>query len=391
MRIRNWLFVILILLLTGCMGKNESNTRFVIEDGTQTTLAEETTETTTLEPALEMLASMSLHEKVGQMIVAAPEDFVDDSCVTDMSDSLSSELEQYPVGGLIMFAQNIETPEQIKDFLGDIRTKSTYPPFLAVDEEGGSVARIAQNANFDVPHYTDMASIGATLNSNEAYKVGESIGGYLSEYGFNLDFAPIADVNTNPNNPVIGNRAFSSDANVASAMVVAEMNGLKNQNVISCLKHFPGHGDTATDSHYGSAVTYKTWDELNLCELKPFSMSADMIMAGHIKTPNVTDDDLPASLSHAMLSDRLRGEMNYDGVIITDSMRMGAITDSYTSDEAAVMAVKAGVDIVLMPEDLQLAYSGIEGAVVSGEISENEIDEHVLRILRLKQKYGIIR
>jgi beta-N-acetylhexosaminidase len=396
MKIRNLFFAALILLLVGCGIKGNSSdtgTRFVIEDGTQTAEYEDSTESTTKDMA-ELLSTMTLHEKIGQLFIVTPEQLSggdEYDYVTAMNNAVVSNLKQYPVGGIIFFSGNITDPEQITELLGDFRTKTTVPLFLSVDEEGGSIARIANNDKFDVPRYGSMSEIGDTLDSNEAYKLGESIGTYLSKYGFNLDFAPVADVNTNPNNPVIGKRAFSSDSDVVSAMVIAEMNGLQSQNIISCLKHFPGHGDTATDSHYGSAVTYKTWDELNQCELRPFSMNADMIMAGHITTPNVTTDGLPASISYQMLTEKLRNEMNYDGVIITDSMRMAAVTDVCTSGEAAVAAIKAGADIVLMPEDLQKAYDGVESAVVSGEIAEQEIDERVLRILRLKQKYGIIK
>ena len=294
----------------------------------------------------------------------------------------------------MLFSKNITDPEQLTALLGSLQRASKVPLFTAVDEEGGIVTRLSGNPAFDLPQYPSMASIGETGDPANARAVGSTIGGYLGKFGFNLDFAPVADVNTNPNNPVIGRRAFSSDPAVAADMVSAAVEGFHDAGILCCLKHFPGHGDTDTDSHYGCAVTEKAWEELQECELLPFlrgmEAGADMVMVGSITTPNITEDGLPASLSYEMITGYLREELGYDGVVITDSLSMGAVADYYSAGEAACKAIEAGADIVLMPTDLREAYEAVEQAVQDGDISEGRLDESVLRILRLKMDSGIL-
>lgn len=223
--------------------------------------------------------------------------------------------------------------------------------------------------------------------------MGQIIGGYLKTYGLNLDFAPVADVNTNPANTVIGNRAFSSDPAVAAQMVASAVQGFHDAGILCTLKHFPGHGDTAEDSHYGTASSTKTWAEMRETELKPFAAGiaagADVVMTAHITTPNATQDGLPASLSYTMLTERLRGELGFTGVICTDSLSMQAIRDHYSAAEAAVTALNAGADLLLMPPDLPEAFDGVLEAVQNGTISEERLNESVRRILMLKQKAGL--
>lgn len=241
------------------------------------------------------------------------------------------------------------------------------------------------------PH---MMNIGDMGDVSQAYRVGYTIGTEIAEFGFNLDFAPVADVATNVLNSVIGSRAFSSDPQIAAAMVSSAVKGFSDAGMICTLKHFPGHGDTTEDSHTDSAVTYKTLQELRACEFLPFSAGieagSDMVMAGHIIAAEADGSGLPASMSRYMLTDILRDELGFKGVIITDSLEMEAITDHYSQKEATVMAVDAGVDIILMPAQLEEAVDGLESAVENGLISEQRIDESVLRILQLKEKYHIL-
>jgi beta-N-acetylhexosaminidase len=389
MKFRWLILVILIFALTGCVTRSRQvdTTESTTEYTTEYTTVETTTETTTLEPAQVLLNTMTLREKVGQLFIVIPEALSGEDAVTAIDDSLTEGLKTYPVGGVVLFSKNITEPTQLKTLLSDFHQSSAVPLFLAVDEEGGRVARVAGNSSFDVQRYDGMAYIG----EDEAYSVGKTIGAYLAALGFNLDFAPVADVNTNPNNPVIGDRAFSSNAETVSEMVKSAVAGFHDSGVMTCLKHFPGHGDTATDSHYGCAVTNKTLDEMMNCELIPFKNKADMVMVGHITTPNATLDGLPASLSYTMITEVLRNSLGHeDTVVVTDSMSMRAITDYFTSDKAAVLAIKAGADIVLMPWELDTAYEGVLQAIETGEISEQELNEHVLRILRLKYEYGLI-
>ena len=204
-----------------------------------------------------------------------------------------------------------------------------------------------------------------------------------------MDFAPVADVNTNPLNPVIGSRAFGDDPQQAARMVSRVIEGLHDSGVASCVKHFPGHGDTATDTHTGYAETLKTWEEIKNCEMIPFQAGidagTDMVMTAHIAAPNVTGTSEPSTISPIMLTEKLRGELGYDGLIITDALSMGAIREAYSSAEACVLCVQAGVDLLLMPYDYFEAFDGVARAVEEGRIPEERIDESVCRILRFKR------
>lgn len=341
------------------------------------------------------LASMSLREKVGQLFVVRPEtlDFEQTSDGKIVTDAMREHLNEYPIGGIVLFKQNITDAGQMTKLIGDYQNASDIDLLVAVDEEGGTVARLANHSAFDLPKYANAAAVGATGDTEQAKAMGRTIGGYLKPYGFNLDFAPVADVNSNPKNPVIGKRAFSSDPNVAAAMVSAAVEGFHESGMLCTLKHFPGHGDTGEDSHYGTATTTKTWEQMKAVEMLPFeagiAAGADVIMTAHITTPNATTDGLPASLSYTMLTERLRGELGYTGVISTDALEMKAISSHYSPADAAVTALNAGADILLMPADLREAFDGVVNAVETGRVSEERLNESVRRILTLKEKAGI--
>lgn len=349
---------------------------------------------TTDEAAQVLLENMTLHEKVCQLFIVTPEELTGISGTATVGGATTqAALRDYPVGGLVYFAGNILTPDQCTSMIENTQSFSQLGLFIAVDEEGGTVARIGRNPAMGTTSFPNMATVGAQ-GVSAAYNVGLTIGSEITQFGFNLDFAPVADVNTNPDNPVIGSRAFSSDAEEAAELVASAVQGFRDGGILCCLKHFPGHGDTATDSHYGLAETAKTLDELRETEFLPFQAGidagAELVMVGHISTPNITGDSVPASLSSYMVTDILRGELGFDGLVVTDSLSMEAITDQYGSGEAAVLAVQAGVDLLLMPEDLSTAVSALENAVADGTVSESRIDESVLRILTVKLEYGII-
>ena len=260
--------------------------------------------------------------------------------------------------------------------------------FLCVDEEGGTVARIAGSGRFDVDRVGNMSDVGATGDEENARKAGETIGTYLSDLGFNVDFAPVADVLTNPDNSIVKYRSFGSDSDTVSDMSVAMAKGLESKGLEAVYKHFPGHGATAGDTHLGAAFTNKSVDELSESELVPFQKAIDdgasFIMVSHISAPGITGHDTPASLSDIIITDILRDKMGYKGIVITDAMEMGAISQKYSSSEAAILALEAGADIILTPENFRDAYEGVLGAVDSGKISEERIDESVRRILEVK-------
>lgn len=346
------------------------------------------------------IKKMSLREKVGQMFFVRPEaldtsihwnEYQDlpDYKLQHVNEIMLAVNKEYPIGGMILYAHNIVDETQLGEFIAEIRTLNGSP-LLAIDEEGGRVARIANNGNFDVPKYESMAAIAESGDPNEAYKAAFTIGSYVKKYGFDIDYAPVADVNTNPENIVIGPRAFSDDPETAAEFVVSYLNGLDSAGVIGTLKHFPGHGDVKTDTHSGYAETNKTWEEMLKCEMIPFKAGieagAQMIMTAHIAAPKVTGDDLPATLSSVILQDKLRGELGFKGIIVTDAMDMGAITTQFGNAEAAIKSIQAGVDVVLCSKDFTQVFDAVVNAVEKGNIKETRIDKSVKRILELKAK-----
>ena len=353
------------------------------------------------------LQKMTLREKVGQLFYVRPEcldttiHFNQPSSIDGSTDDIKAIKlqavnatmkgvnEKYPVGGVILYAHNIEDEAQLSAFISQIRALNGSP-LLCIDEEGGRVARIANNANFEVEKFESMGAIGATGDPQNAYYCGNTIGTYLRRYGFDIDFAPVADVNTNPENIVIGARAFSDNPEVAAPMVTNYLQGLKDAGITGCIKHFPGHGDTKADTHYGYAQSLKTWDEMLNCELITFKAGiqwgTQLIMTAHIGTPNVTGSEVPATMSSFILQDKLRGELGYQNIIVTDAMEMGAITQQYNNAEAAVGTLQAGADIVLGPQNFVKAFDAVVKAVEDGVLTEQRIDQSVRRILRLKNQ-----
>ena len=348
----------------------------------------------------EQLAKMTLREKVGQMFYVRMETLdttihwntyadLQENPLLEVNQTMRDVNERYPVGGLILYAWNIDNESQLSKLIAQIRALNGQP-LLCIDEEGGRVSRIANNPNFDVKKYESMSAIGATGDPANAYECGNTIGTYLHHYGFDIDFAPVADVNTNPENIIIGARAFSDDPAVAAPMVTNYLQGLKDAGVTGCIKHFPGHGDTKTDTHFGYASTQKTWAEMLDCEMVTFkagiAWGCQLVMTAHIGAPKVTGSDVPSTMSPIILQDKLRGELGYQNIIITDGMEMGAITQQYTSAEAAVGSIQAGVDIVLGPKNLVEAFDAVMAAVEKGTITEERINQSVRRILKLKMK-----
>lgn len=350
------------------------------------------------DPIDRIIGEMSLKEKVCQMFILRPEALTGSADfqkleVTELNGEMEDFFREYPAGGFCLYAKNIISPEQLSGFTSDLHSLSPKP-LLCIDEEGGRVARIANNDAFGLEKFESMTALAADNDRQKVYDASYYIGSYVRSYGFDIDFAPVADVNTNPENIVIGPRAFSDNPQIAAKMVVAYLNGLWNSGITGCIKHFPGHGDTKNDTHTGYAASMKTWAEMDSCEMIPFragiAAGTEMIMTAHIAAPNVTGQDIPATMSSVILKDKLRGELGYKGIIITDAMTMGAIIQKYSAAEAAVETVKAGVDIVLLPTDYIQAVDGIIQAVEAKVIDEKDIDESVRRILTLKQKKGLL-
>ena len=340
----------------------------------------------------DLIINMTLEEKVGQMFFCA---FRQDSTWSDIvgiNDEIKHIIKNYNIGGVVLFSENIQSAEQVTNYINDLQNEADTTLFIGIDEEGG---RVLRTFSLDVERVSSALNIGKTGDANNAYNAAKIIADYLFPLGFNVDFAPVADIFTNPSNTVIGDRAFSTEAETAAVMVESFSQGLLDNGILSALKHFPGHGDTNEDSHYGISSTKKTLAELYECEFIPFKRGIDagapFVMVGHISTPNITGDEMPAIFSNFLLQDVLRDMLGFEGIIITDSLAMGAVTRYFTSEETAVKSILAGVDMLLMPENFYEAYTGVINAVKSGEISEEQINASVRRILTLKRSAGLIQ
>jgi len=333
------------------------------------------------------IAEMPLEDKVAGLFMITPEELTDTDVVIRAGDTTKEKLSEHAVGGLIYFAQNIKDSTQLTEMLQNTKSWSKYPIFLGVDEEGGTVSRVAQAGLAD--NVGSMSEIGASGDAALAQEAGTALGTYLSGYGFNMDFAPVADVIAE-GNTIIGDRSFGSDVNLVSPMAAAVVEGLQGSGVSACLKHFPGLGDTTEDTHDGMVQTEKTLDDFNAVDFPVYQAGidagVDFIMVSHLSVPNVTGDNTPCSLSSQMITDILRGQLGYQGIVITDAMNMAAVTDYYTADQAAVMALQAGADMILMPENFETAYQGVLDAVNNGTLTEDRINESLRRIYRVKYK-----
>ncbi len=332
----------------------------------------------------EKLNEMTLDEKIGQMMIV----FYNS---TSMDSTLKSALEDVQPGGFILFAENVSDYENTLKFIKEVKATAKIPMFMSIDEEGGNVQRLYYLKGDDITNVPYMYDLGLKDDVALTKEVGKLLAEELRVFGINMDFAPVIDVYSNPNNKVIGKRSFGNDKELVSCHGIALASGLEENGVIPVYKHFPGHGNTATDSHYALPVVNKSRQELYDLDLYPFEQviknDAKVIMVGHLAVPSITGDNTPASLSKKMVTDFLKGELGYDGLVITDGLNMGALTNYYSSDEICGKAVEAGVDILLMPSSSRKCLASIKNAIARGDIDEERIDESVRKILKLKYEY----
>lgn len=399
----------LILLLTACSAKGggtsmeaESN-----RDRSASLSAEASTSPPTREassnpapsdpspesadPTLQsLLSQMTLHEKICQMLVVTPESITGVEAVTAAGDTTKKALQAMPVGGILYSKPNLRSKDQVKTMLQNTQSYSAIPLMFTCDEEGGRVNRLMSTVNTTmIGPMLDYKDQGAET----AYNNARTIASDMSALGFNADMAPVADVWSNPENTVIGDRAYSDDFRQAAVLVASAVEGFHAGGAATALKHFPGHGDTSEDSHYGTVFITKTLEEIREKELLPFQAGiqadSDMVMIGHLILSDI--DDQPAPFSHKIVTELLRQELGFDGVIITDGLQMKAMTDFYSDGEIACSAVKAGVDMLLCPANPEEAAAALEDAVKNGDITESRIEESVLRILKMKKERGMIQ
>lgn len=322
------------------------------------------------------IEDMTASEKVWQMMIVTPESITSVGTVIAAGEATRQALSDCPVGGIIYFAANLKDREQTVQMLENTQSYSKIPLFLGVDEEGGLVSRAGSNPQMGVTRFGPMAEV---KDEDEAYQIGKTLGAELSALGFNMDFAPVADVLVNPDNTEIASRSFRSDPEHVAKMVAAQVRGFADGGVLSVLKHFPGHGSTSVNSHTGKSESTRSLEQLTECELIPFragiSAGANFVMASHMTLSAVSDK--PASLSYEIMTELLKNTMGFTGIAITDSLSMGAVTEEFDENEAAVLAIEAGADMLLMPKNPKGAHDAIMEAIVSGRISEERIDESV--------------
>ena len=343
--------------------------------------------------AREVLSSMTEDEKIWQLFYVTPELLTGVETATRAGDSTRQALEAMPVGGIIYFAKNLEDRAQTVELLQNTQSYSKIPLFLGTDEEGGTVSRVGANPAMGGVKAPSLQSLGEQADPAAVYQAGQDIAGSLHAIGFNMDFAPVADVSAGASS-VIGSRSFGTDAQLCASLVSVMTGSLRAEEIIPCLKHFPGYGSAVTDDHYGTSILEKTQEDLEDCDFLPFAAGieagAPFVMVSHLSVPAVVGDETPSDLSSKIVSELLRNKLGFSGVIITDSHQMASITDHYTPGEAAVKALQAGVDMILMPQDLQAAFDGVKAALHDGTLTQSRIDESVLRILQVKAEYNIL-
>lgn len=339
------------------------------------------------DPLVLQIAGMTLEAKIGQMLLVGIDG-------TQLDEGARRMIDEDEVGGIILYKDNIQNLNSMVSLINDLKTSNSgnaVPLFMSVDQEGGKVSRMP--AEYAV--IPANAKVGATGNADAAEMMGRLLAREVLSAGFNMDFAPVLDINSNPDNPVIGERSFGSTADIVTRLGIAGMKGIAEAGAIPVVKHFPGHGDTSVDSHLELPVVDKTAAQLAKLEWLPFQAAieeeADAVMVAHILYPQL-DPEKPASLSAAIIGGLLRDQLGFDGVVITDDLTMGAITEHYTLPAAAVDTVLAGSDILLVAHEYaneQNVRKALIDGVKNGAIAESRIDESVYRILRLKEKYQL--
>lgn len=366
---------------------SDSFSRSVGSSGSYGESGSASSSTSEIDPIRKQLSGMSIDEKIGQMVMSGVDGY-------NLGDNTVRMIKDYHVGGFIILGENVKNANQLLRLVNSLKnanSKNKTPLFLSLDQEGGRIDRMPPEFK-RLPTNLQIGKIGV---SRFSYAMGGILSDELNAFGFNMDFAPVLDINSNPNNPVIGDRSFGDDPDLVTRLGIQTMNGIKSGNIIPVAKHFPGHGDTSVDSHKGLPSVNSDMQRLKNFELIPFAAAvknnADAVMVAHILLKKI-DPKYPASMSKAIITDVLRGDMKFDGVVITDDMTMGAISQNYDIGDAAVVSVQAGADIVLVChvyENELSAVNALKRAVRDGSLTERRIDESVYRILKLKSKYNV--
>lgn len=372
---------------------------------TEATEATEPTEPTeyvdpVLYAAQQTLGGMTLEEKVYQLFFVTNHELTGTYYASTAGEETREALQSKPVGGVVFDRDNIFGRDQLAAMIEDTQSYSAIPLLIGIEEEGGLEQYSYLRTIGVTGRYSEMGVYGDGNEADRVYEIGNEIGTALTGIGFNVNLAPVADTLVNPYNPELGaaggRRAFSSDPEITAGLVEQMVKGLHSGGCMSCLKYFPGLSASNTDSRYGTAVSNQTMEELQ-ANLLPFKTGiengAEMIMVSHLCLPGIVElpdgEDRPADLCEQIVTDLLRTQLGYDGVVMTDSFEKGAISYHYDAGAAALAAIQAGCDIIYMPDDLEAAAQAIIAAVNNGTLTEQRINESVLRILTLKYAHGL--
>lgn len=361
-------------------------------EATDVSQSEETTAVTDDELAAKVestLNEMTLEEKVGQMFMVQLSKLNNDASTQAVTDTVLAGLDSYHVGGVVILKENISDKDQLTDTIGKLQENRTIPLFIAAAEESGDASVLSGDNGIGLTAFANQSEIGDSGDNSKANEYGATVGKEMSEIGFNVNFAPVADISVS-NNTTLGSRSYGTDASVVAGMVKEAVTGMQQNSVSAVLKYFPGSGSATGDASTGASTLNRTLEQLKSTELLPYQAGieagADFIMVGHMAIPEITGNTIPGSLSSKVVTDLLRDTLGFKGVVITDELNKKAISDRFNAAEAAKRAVNAGADVLLMPSSLKSAYEAVLAAVKSGEISEDRINESVTRILEVKLK-----
>lgn len=337
------------------------------------------------------IKELTLDEKIGQMIMAGfPSKYCDDHFIKVVRD--------YKVGNIDLFSRNIGSIKETANLMNDIQKNmidtTGIPAFISIDQEGGMVSRIREGAAF----FPGNMAVGAADMEESTFKEGKAVGEALRAIGINFDLAPVLDVNNNPQNPIIGTRSYGDNPLKVASLGVDFIKGIQSKKVVAAAKHFPGHGDTSIDTHLKMPLVSYGLDRLQRIEFYPFRQAVhagvDAIMTAHIVYSALENNNLPASLSYNVLTNLLRKDMGFKGIIVTDCLEMDAVMSNFGIEKASVLAVKAGADMLCISHHLDVqikSINAIKNAVLSGEIGTERIDESVQRIIDMKEKYDLFK
>lgn len=393
-------FVILLLSMSGCTKDQETITEKLLKQSKSVNYDNDLdfiADKDRTSVAYQVIREMDVREKIGQLLIVEPDVLLSsaENNTYSVTQYMRNQYEKYPIGGFILMSDNIKDPSQLNYLTRDLVSIGKIKSFVGVEEEGGGYLRIAGARAFNLEKTPAMKEFGEGKTDKGIETAADDMAKYLSKYSVNLNLAPDADVLTAKSGSIIGDRSFGSDPNKVAKFVKSAIEGFHKHDIMTAVKYFPGHGSVSGDSHIRFIDIDKTWEEMLKCEIIPFKAAieaqTDMIIVSHLTVQKVSGDDLPSSLSYEIMTRKLRQELGFEGIIMTDSFSAEVIVKKFSSGTAALNSLKAGADLIALPEDYKEAFNTILKALNDGSLSMKRVNESVWRILQLKEKYGMLQ